>query len=117
MGHSQQQFFDHFGTTLALSAVITGAVATTAVVAAPAAGLKIRVLGWAVIPEGASTMTWLSAATAKTGVMKGSTGVPVVMPFNPAGWFDCAAAEALNFLVGTAAANGVLSYAIVKAAG
>ena len=114
MAMKQDSHFDRYGTRLASSAVIDGAVATTEIVATPAADKKIRVLGWLMTPEGASTMTWKSATTAKSGVMLGATGVPNVAPFNPVGWFDCADGEALNLTVGTAAARGVLSYAIVN---
>ena len=110
----QEQHFDHFGTTLALSAVVTGPVATTEIVAAPGAGKKIRVLGWVLTSAGAATVAWKSATTAKTGVMTGAAGSPMSAPFNPVGWFDCAENEALNLTAGTAAVAGVVSYAVVK---
>ena len=112
--NAQDSHFDRYGTRLASNAVVTGAAATTETVAAPGLGKKIRVLAWLLSPEGASVMTWKSAATAKTGAMLGATGAQNRADFNPVGWFDCAENEALNLTVGTAAANGIVSYAIVE---
>lgn len=114
MAMAQDTHFDRYGTQLTKSAVVTGPVATTAIVAAPGVGFKIRVLAWLLNPDGAAVMTWKSAATAKTGDMKGAVGVPSVAPFCPVGWFDCGENEALNLTNGTAAANGIVVYAIVK---
>lgn len=114
MAMAQDTHFDRYGTTLAKSAAVTGPVATTEIVAAPGAGMKIRVLGWVLTSAGAATVAWKSAATAKTGVMTGAAGAAMSAPFNPVGWFDCAENEALNLTAGTAAVAGVLSYAIVK---
>ena len=112
MRHSQQQHFDHYGTTLALSAVIAGTVATVEAVAAPGVGKKIRVLAWVLGGGATSVVTFKSGTTAKTGPMVGSASGTA--PFCPVGWFDCAENEALNVTVGTAVAPGVVVYTIVE---
>lgn len=90
--------------------VLSAAINATAdgdntVVAAPAAGKKIRVLGYVLNVNAAGTAQWKSgAATAKSGAMSfplgGGASAPVADPANETFWFDCNAAEALVLSMG-----------------
>jgi hypothetical protein len=84
---------------------------TTEVVAAPAAGKAIQVVGGLVAASVAGAYTWKSAATAKTGA------VPIAANgAHPAPLIRCAAAEALNVTTdATAALEGWIEYVIVDA--
>lgn len=72
--------------------------ATGTLVAAQAAGVKIRVVGLFLVNTAAQTLTFKSGAagTALTGAMAlPATGV-LVLPFNPQGWFETTAAALLE---------------------
>ena len=72
--------------------------ATTTLVAAQAAGIKVRVVEVCLVNTTAQTVTFKSGAagTAITGAMAlGANGV-LVLPHSPAGWFETAAATLLE---------------------
>ena len=74
---------------------------------------KIRVLALYMSQEANtnSTYQWLSATTAITGVVPNKNiDLVLVLPFNPAGWFETAAGEALNLHPVTKNAFGTLVY-------
>jgi hypothetical protein len=100
--------------------------ATNAIVAAPGAGFKIRVLGYVLALTGAGTAKWQSGATTElSGDMEfvdagGATAplapiVPNAGPDDQPFWFECNENEALNLvLVGAAAlGKGHLTFQIV----
>lgn len=76
-------------------------------------GRKIRVLSLYLVASGAVTARFESGAggTALSGQMQiGANGV-LALPFNPAGWFETAAAALLNLeLSGAVSVDGGLSY-------
>jgi len=81
-------------------------------------GSKIRVLSLALEqePNASGTFQFASASTVITGVFKTiSQRAYVVMPFSPAGWFETAAGEALNVIVGGTDLGGCLVYEEVAA--
>ena len=94
-------------------------IADHSVVAAPAAGLKIRILHWSLVLVAANTLTWLTN-TSPTAV-----AISSAFPFASGGlweckqpWqqYECAAAEALKLRLGVAAqVQGDIWYEIVKA--
>ena len=74
---------------------------------------KIRVL--AVVATQAAnaggSMYFESGSTALTGDMKAiATSNQIVMPFNPAGWFETASGEALNLTTAGTGVYGCLVY-------
>jgi glyoxylate utilization-related uncharacterized protein len=87
-------------------AVLSAVIAATAdgdntIVAAPAAGYKIRVLGYILNVNAAGTVQWKSgAATAKSGAMEfvdgGGMVAPMCDPTAEVFWFETVAGEALN---------------------
>lgn len=90
-------------------AAINVSSGTTAVVAA-VTGKKLRVLEYGYTVGGAGAVTWKSATTALTGVMPhNAAGEGIERPFNPAGYFETVAGEALN-LTTTMDADGSLIY-------
>lgn len=105
--------------------VRTAAISATAdgdneVVAAPAAGKKIRVLGYVLNVNAAGTVQWKSGATVKSGAMEfvdgGGLVAPCVDPTGEVFWFDCGAAEALILTCAVGVdALGHLVYQIVNA--
>lgn len=105
--------------------VLSASISATAdgdntIVAAPAAGYKIRVLGYILNVNAAGTVQWKSgAATAKSGAMEfvdgGGVAAPMCVPGEGSFWFECAAAEAL--VLSTAAGVdglGHVSYLVVR---
>ncbi len=93
------------------TAAISGAGAETlAVVAAPGAGKRIEVLGYA-FTMASGTATWKSATTALSGAM---TGTVLVHPSGSGPALVCAANEALNLTTSAAAALGHVTYRVVK---
>lgn len=86
----------------------TGSGDTVALVSAK----KIRVLSLAIVLAGASTVKFQSgASTDKTGAMSFAANGGISLPFNPAGWFETAAGEKLNHVLGSSVAiAGMLSY-------
>lgn len=116
MGMAQDTHFDRYGTTLALSAVVSVAPGDGTLIVAPGVGFKIRVLAWALSSPGIAVVRFESGTggTAKTGIMALVAGGNNVAPFCPVGWFDCAENALLNLEVATTAVYGVVVYAIVK---
>ena len=95
-------------------AAIAGVTTVTAVVAAPGAGRRIVVRGYAVSLDTAGEILWQSASTNISGLMELAADTPLSPGF---GEHDvvlmCAPNEALN-LTATTAANGHLVYEIVS---
>jgi hypothetical protein len=95
---------------MALISEVQYAVVNTAtsgnntIVAAQAAGVKIRVVGYLLVAAGAVTANFQSGAggTTLTGAMSLATGTPNKPGFNPQGWFETAAATLLNLNLGGA---------------
>ena len=88
-------------------AILTSSTTGAAVVAAPGAGLKIRVVSMNVIAAGAVTFALASAATAITSTKSLAANGGFVLPANEYGWYECAANEALNITLGGAVSVGV----------
>lgn len=95
------------------TSVAQGSSAGTVAIAAAVTGVKYRVLAavLANVQSGGSpgTAQFKSATTAITGAMPNSNN-PVVLPFNPAGWCETSAGEALNLTSATDGLNGVVVY-------
>src|SRR5436853_343875 len=79
-------------------AVINSAVGDSTLVAAQAAGVKIRVLQFSVTAAAAATITFQSGTggTALTGAITLATGIQLVADAGPFGNFETAAATLLN---------------------
>ena len=97
-------------------------IATTAVIAAPAAGLRLRIWKILYVVGGANTVQLLSAATPLTGVMTHATsGAGVAMDEVSAvnaPLFVCGAAEAFNLITTTTAlVGGYVVYDVAPAVG
>lgn len=79
-------------------------------------GKKIRVLSLVLSAAGAVNVRLESGAggTALTGVMvMAAAGDQIVLPFNPLGWVETAAAALLNLeLSGAVAVTGVVNYVL-----
>src|SRR3989442_7424966 len=94
-------------------AVINQAAATATLVAAQAAGVKVRVVGLFLVNTTAQTLTFKSGAggTALTGAMAlGALGV-LVLPYNPQGYFETAAATLLELAAsGSTQVSGALQW-------
>jgi hypothetical protein len=100
------------------ASVTVAADATGALVAA-VTGYKIRVLAILINQAASSnaTLQFKSATTAITGVLTNMSGaLYLVLPFNPAGWFETASGEALNLLTADRAVGGCVVYEEVAAA-
>lgn len=83
---------------------------------AAVAGRKVRVLAVALVPAAAVTARFESAAngSALSGQMPLAANADLVLPYNPAGWFETVTAELLNLeLSGAVAVDGVLVYQTV----
>jgi hypothetical protein len=81
-------------------------------------GKKIRVLALAVVSAGTVTTRFESGAsgTALSGQMTMAVNTSYVLPYNPVGWFETAAAALLNLeLSGAVSVDGVLVYELVDA--
>ena len=94
------------------SAALVAALTKTVDAVVVAKG-KIRVL--AVVATQAAnaggSMYFESGSTALTGDMKAiATSNQIVMPFNPAGWFETASGEALNLTTAGTGGYGCLVY-------
>ena len=93
----------------AISASSSGANTIVAAVAAK----KLRVLSYVISASAAVNAKWQSHAipTDKTGLLYMATNGGAVAGFNPAGWFETIAGEALDLnLSGATAVGGHLSY-------
>ena len=92
--------------------VVASASGATTVVAA-VTGKKIRVLALEVLANAAVNVKWQSATapTDKTGLAYLAPNGGYVLPFNPVGWFETIAGEALSInLSGAVAVGGSLVY-------
>jgi len=98
-------------------AVINVAAAAATLVAAQATGVKVRVVSLFLVNTTAQTLTFKSGAggTALTGAMAlGANGV-LVLPYNPAGYFETAAATLLELAAsGSTQVSGALQWAAVS---
>jgi hypothetical protein len=82
---------------------------TDASVVAAVAGKKIRVLSLAFVAGGTATnATFNSASTAISPLFANAANGGAILPFNPIGWFQTVAGEALTLTTGTGATTGVL---------
>jgi len=79
---------------------------STEIVAAQSTGIKIRVLSVACSPAGANLLTFKSATTAISADLQVALGQPLLLAYNPNGWFETAAAAALNVTTTTTSATG-----------
>lgn len=117
MPYGSHTFFDNYSTQVAQRGVIDGATSGDNELVAAVAGKKIRVLAmFAVMTGTAVTIRFESGAggTALTGQMQPSQGGGFVLPFNPIGWFETAAGQALNMELGGAqSVDGVFNYILV----
>jgi len=94
-------------------AVINLAAATGTLVAAQAAGVTIRVVSLFVVNTTAQNITFKSGAggTALTGAMALGANAILVLPFNPQGYFETAAATLLELaLSGGTQVSGALQW-------
>lgn len=91
--------------------------ATTTLVAAQAAGVKVRVVSLFLVNTTAQSLTFKSGAggTALTGAMAvGANGV-LVLPMNSQGWFETAAAALLELSQsGATQVSGALGWVSVS---
>lgn len=87
-------------------------------VAAAGAGIKIRVVSAVLVMSGgANTVRFESdtGGTALTGAMDVGDNLQLILPYNPAGWFETAANKLLNLELGaTTSVAGVLGYVLVS---
>jgi hypothetical protein len=91
--------------------------ATATLVAAQAAGVKIRVVSLFLVSTAANALTFKSAAggTAVTGAMALPANGSLVLPFNPQGWFETAAAALLELsLSGATQVSGGIAWVAVS---
>lgn len=95
-------------------AIIDGATSGDNTIVAAVTGKKIRVLAAFFTMTGtAVTIRFESGAggTALTGQMGPAAGQTIVLPFNPLGWFETAAATLLNMeLSGAQSVDGAIIY-------
>lgn len=94
-------------------AVIDAASSGDNTIVSAVAGRKIRVLSLFLVSTTAVTVRFESGAsgTALTGAMATGANGTLVLPHNPAGWFETAAGALLNMeLGGAVSADGGLSY-------
>ena len=120
---------DSISTALATDALMNGLTALTptpAAITASSSGAttivsavtskKIRVVSAFVVCTSAVSVNFQShtTTTTKTGVMPFAANGGLVLPFNPVGWFDTVAGEALDInLGGAVAVGGGLTYVAV----
>lgn len=82
----------------------------TTIVAAPATGYRIIVLGYTLSVDAAGEILWSSAANSLTGLVELVADTPMVV-YSPTGVLKCNPAETLR-LTSTTAANGHVSYIV-----
>jgi hypothetical protein len=86
------------------------------IVAAPAAGERIRVLGYALVAAGAVGVYWTDGTTQQTGAMPLAANGGVVAGVDGAGWFDCGAGLPLKLNLSAAVqVSGHVRYEVVSA--
>jgi hypothetical protein len=98
-------------------AVINTTAATATLVAAQAAGVKIRVVALFLVNTAAQTVTFKSGAggTAITGPLALGVNAPLALQFNPQGWFETAAAQLLEIAnSGATQVSGSLAWVAVS---
>ena len=98
-------------------AAIAAAASGDNTLVAAVTGKKLRVLSLSLVSTAEQTVRFESGAsgTALTGQMELGANVPLVLPFNPEGWFETAAGALLNLELGGAnAVAGSLSYVEVE---
>lgn len=91
--------------------------ATATLVAAAGAGVKVRVVSLFLINTAAQTLTFKSAAagTPLTGAMALPANGPLILPFNPQGWFETAANALLELAQsGATQVSGTIQYVTVS---
>lgn len=98
--------------TVSHVAVSQGGAGTTAVVAAPGAGLRVVLHGALLVMDLAGTAKFQSAATDLTGAMSLATSSPLGVALDSDCVLRCAANEALNLTTATGAAKGVVWYSV-----
>jgi hypothetical protein len=101
--------------TAAYAKINVAASATATSVVAAVTGKKIRVIAVSMVAGGTATnVTFNTATTALSPLYAlGINGV-VVLPYNPAGWFETVAGDALTVTTGTGATTGIsVTYAAV----
>jgi hypothetical protein len=110
------------GTAIESSKVFAGSTALTpkfafaniaasqsnASVVALVASKKLRVLALVAQAGGTATdITFQSNNTAKTALFANAANGALVLPFNPVGWFETVAGEAIKVTTGTGATTGI----------
>lgn len=86
---------------------------TDSAVVAAAAGKRVRVLALAAQAGATATTATFNTKPAGSGtaispVFANAANGVLVLPFNPAGWFQTAAGEGLSVTTGAGAATGIL---------
>lgn len=87
-------------------ALVSATVNTSSDLLAAVTGKKIRLLAADFSVVSAATLTWRSATTAISGARAFAANGQYILPFNPAGWLETVAGEALNLLSSTSTAVG-----------
>lgn len=97
-------------------AAVSAAAASDNELVAAVAGKRIRVHSLVLVASGgANTATLRSDTTGITGAMDLGADGQLVLDHNPAGWFQTAAAEALNLLLSAATlVAGSLTYSLIE---
>ena len=92
----------------------SGTIAIVAAIAATAKGdfpaKKINVISYVLGGSGTSTAIFKSGTTALSGAIPVTATGTVVGPWNPDGWFETAAGEALNVTIASGNGVGHISY-------
>ena len=98
-------------------ASVSFAAATATLVAAQGAGIKCRVVAVFLANTTAQSLTFKSGAggTAVTGAMALAALGQLVLPFNPAGWFETAANTLLELAAsGSTQVSGAIAWVAVS---
>jgi len=90
-----------------VNAFVNPSTATDTQIAAAVAGTKYRVLGFAVVPTLANSITFKSNTTAISATWPVGANGLFTLPGNEHGWFETAVGEALNVTTSAATATGV----------
>lgn len=98
------------------AAIIDAATSGNNTLVAAVAGKKIRVMSAFMVASGTVTARFESGAdgTALSGQINLIANTGFVLPWNPDGWFETAAATLLNLeLSGTVSVDGSLTYRLI----
>lgn len=98
-------------------AVVDTATSGDTTLVAAVTGKKIRVVSFLLVAAGTVTTRFESGAggTALTGQMTMAINTSIVAAYNPAGWFETAAAALLNLELSAAVSvDGVIGYVLVE---